>query len=323
MISVDPVAERSPLGGLERWLDDPEITDVMVNGNGEVWIERGGMLVRVGAMSAGARAAAVERLLAPIGRRLDRTSPTVDARLADGARVCATIPPVSIDGLTLAVRRFSDTVRRLPAFASDDVASLLHRLVQVRANILVSGATGAGKTSLLAALASAAPPGERIVTLEDVAELRIDHPHVVRFESVPPSTDGGPAVTLDHLLRTALRMRPDRLVVGEARGGEVVTLLQAMNTGHDGSLATVHANSADDAIGRVRTLLLQHAPGWPLAAIDATICRGVDVVVHLARDGRGGRRVTEIREVGIEPCSPHRVLAEADQLCLPLGRVRC
>lgn len=293
----DPVAEQSKLGGLERWLDDPCVTEVIVNGGSDIWVERAGRLQRVGTMRSQAVFTALEHILGPIGRRLDRSSPIVDARLADGSRVCAAIPPVAIDGPTLAIRRFALRPVGLEDFAPAAVVDLLGELVRRRCNIVVSGPTSAGKTTMLNALAALVPRHERMITLEDVAELRLGHPHVVRLETRPASPDGVVAIGLAELLRTALRLRPDRLVVGEIRGAEAVDLLQALNTGHDGSLATVHANSAEDALARLTSLVVQHTAGWPLAAVREQLHRAVDIVVHVGRGARGARRVVHVAEV--------------------------
>jgi pilus assembly protein CpaF len=293
---IDVIAERSPLGGLERWLGDPAIDEVIVNGSGDVWIERSGTLLRVATMSTSAVTTAIEHILRPIGRRVDRSNPTVDARLPDGSRVCAVIQPVAVDGPCLTIRRFAIRALPLSAFAAPDVAGLLHAVVGARCNLLVSGATSSGKTTLLNALAALVPTTERIITLEDIAELRLPHPHVVRLETRPATAEGTGEVTLSQLLRTALRMRPDRLVLGEVRGAEAVQLIQAMNTGHDGSMSTVHANSALDAIGRVCSLVLQEVPGWPLDAIHDQVRRSIDIVIHVGRGADNERRVIEICE---------------------------
>lgn len=296
-LEVDLVAETSPLGGLERWLHDPDVGEVLVNGGCEVWVDCAGALERVGHMRAATLEAAIEHLLAPTGRRLDRSQPVVDARLPDGSRLCAVIPPVAVDGPCLAIRRFAVTPLGLERFTSGDGVALLHRLVTARANVVVSGATSSGKTTLLGALAAAAAPGERIVVLEDTAELRLAHPHVVRLETRTATPDGVGEVTLADLLRAALRLRPDRLVVGEIRGAEAVHLLHALNTGHDGSLATLHANGAADALARLASLVLQSTPNWPLAAVHDEVARGIDAVVHVARLPDGRRTVAEIAEV--------------------------
>ena len=293
---IDLIAERAPLGGLERWLADPAVDEVIVNGAGDVWVERAGALVRVATMSTSAVTTAIEHILRPIGRRLDRSNPTVDARLADGSRVCAVLQPIAVDGPCLAIRRFALRPLPLSAFAVPDVVSLLQTIVAGRCNLLVSGATSSGKTTMLNALAALVPTTERIITLEDIAELRLPHPHVVRLETRAASAEGAGEVTLADLLRTALRLRPDRLVLGEVRGAEAVQLVQAMNTGHDGSMSTVHANSALDAVARVCSLVLQEVPGWPLDAIHDQVRRSIDVVIHLGRSTAHHRRVVEVCE---------------------------
>lgn len=294
---IDVVAERSAMGGLERWLLDPAVTEIMVNAGHDIWVERHGALHHVGHMRPATLLAAVEHMLAPVGRRLDRSHPTVDARLPDGARLCAAIPPVAVDGPCLTIRRFPPRHLSLDAFATPAVAALLADLVRQRCNVVVSGATSSGKTTLLDALAHEVADDERLLTLEDVAELRLQHPHVVRLETREATPDGVGEVSLGHLLRAALRMRPDRLLVGEVRGGEAMQLLQALNTGHDGSLCTVHANSAIDALDRLASLVLQAGDGWPLAAVHRLVVRAVDVVVHVERRPEGRRAVAEVVEV--------------------------
>jgi pilus assembly protein CpaF len=301
---IDLVAERSRLGGLERWLDDPLVNDVVVH-RGHVWVDRGGGLAHVADMSTEATHAAIEHILRPIGRRLDRTTPSVDARLPDGSRVCAVIPPVAVDGVGLALRRFSSHQLTFADFGDAPVIGLLQQCIGARCNVLVSGATSAGKTSLLGAMVAQVPHHERVVALEDVSEMPVHHPHVVRLEARPATSDGTPAVLLDDLLRMALRLRPDRLVVGEVRGVEAEHLVQAMNTGHDGSMATVHANSAVDALDRLATLVSCASPSWPAHAITQHIARAVDVVVHVERTPRG-RRVVEVVEVVIPKPGQHR-----------------
>lgn len=295
---IDVVAERTTLGGLARYLDDQAVTEVMVNAGHDVWVERAGRIERVGSMTTAVLLGAIEQMLAPIGRRLDRLSPTVDARLPDGSRVCAAIPPVAVDGPCLTIRRFNATALPLNAFAGSDVVEVLHSIVEARSNVLVTGPTSSGKTSLLNALAAKVPTSERIVTMEDTAELRIAHPHVVRLETRPATAEGLGAVSLGDLLRLALRLRPDRLVVGEIRGSEALEMLQAMNTGHDGSLATLHANSATDALHRLSTLVLGGAPAWPPSVAEGLIGAALDVVVHLRRDADGRRRVENVSALG-------------------------
>ena len=246
------VAEVTGLGPLEQLLADPTVTDVMVNGPGPVWIERRGALVRTGVeLSAAALDRLIERIVGPLGRRVDRASPLVDARLPDGSRVHVVIPPLAVDGPCLTIRRFRPTAVALPDFCPPAVQALLRWSVSARANIVVSGATGAGKTTLLNALVAELPLGARILTVEDAAELQLPQPHVVRLEARPANAEGAGEVTVRTLVRNALRMRPDRIIVGECRGPEALDMLQAMNTGHDGSLTTVHANSATEVLQRL------------------------------------------------------------------------
>lgn len=291
------------LGPLERYLADPGVNEIMVNGGCELWIERraGGQgscgPQHVGTLSPDVVEVIIERVLAPIGRRLDRVSPVVDARLLDGSRVCVVIPPIAVDGPCMAIRRFGIGAIPLTSFASGAVAALLTQVVQTRCNVLVSGATSAGKTTLLNALAGLIDPSERVITLEDTAELQLATQHVVRLETRQAAPDGAPAVDLAALVRAALRLRPDRLVIGEIRGDEAVDLVQAMNTGHDGSLATVHANSPIDALSRIESLVVRSSGGWPLDAVRAQVRRCIDVVVHVRRDATGARQVSDICEV--------------------------
>lgn len=295
---IDLVAERTALAGLARFLDDPDVTEVMVNGGSEVWVERQHRMSRAGSISTAALMGAVEQILAPLGRRVDRLSPIVDARLADGSRLCVAIPPVAVDGPCVSIRRFADRTLRLDDFADPSVVEVVASLVSRRCNLVVSGATSTGKTSLLNALCGLIPDSERVITMEDTAELRLDHAHVVRLETRGATAEGVGRVTMADLLRLALRMRPDRLVLGEARGPEVLELLQAMNTGHDGSMATIHANSAADALGRVCALVLTAAPAWPPAVVGELAGSAIDVMLHLGRSADGARRVIEVVELG-------------------------
>jgi len=292
------------LGPLEPLLADPGIDEVMVNGAGAVYAERGGLLERT-EVTFGSDAElmhAIERILAPLGRRVDEASPLCDARLPDGSRVNVVIPPLSLTGPCLTIRRFRregfslrDLVEN--GTLTDGAADLLALAVSARASILVSGGTGSGKTTTLNALSGAIPGEERIVTIEDAAELRLRQRHVVRLEARPANLEGRGEVTIRQLVRNALRMRPDRIVVGEVRGGEALDLLQALNTGHDGSLSTVHANSPADALRRVETLALMADVGLPHAAVREQVASAVDVVVHQARAQDGSRAVRSVTEV--------------------------
>jgi pilus assembly protein CpaF len=294
------VARLDGLGTLEPLLADPTVDEVLVNAHGDVWVERDGRMSAAGYLGPEDLAVVTERILAPLGRRLDRSSPIVDARLPDGSRVCAVVPPVSPDGACLSVRRFRDRSLDIDAFAPDPVVAVLELLVTARCNVIVSGATSSGKTSLLNATLGSCPPGERIVTIEDTVELLPAADHLVRLEARPPTPDGPPPISLEQLVRTALRLRPDRLVVGEVRGPEVLALVQALNTGHDGSWSTCHANSALDALHRLETLVIQAAPAWPLTAVRQHLTRSIDVVVHVARHHDGVRRVVEVGEVVVD-----------------------
>ena len=292
------------LGPLEDLLADPSVEEVMVNGPGQVYVERGGRIEATDACFADDEELrnTIERILAPLGRRIDELSPMVDARLADGSRVNAVIPPLAIDGPALSIRRFGANrpgARELVELGTltESQVELLERAVGERRSILVSGGTGSGKTTLLNALSGFVSPEERLVTIEDAAELRLQRRHVVRLESRPAGVEGRGEVTIRDLLRNALRMRPDRIVIGEVRGAEALDLLTALNTGHRGALSTVHANSPADALARLETLALMAGLGLPHEAIAAQVRRGIDLVVHLERLEDGSRRVTEIAAV--------------------------
>jgi pilus assembly protein CpaF len=296
---VDGVLARvRGLGPLEPLLGDAEVSEVMVNGDGRVWIEREGELERTPVwLGPDAVLHLIERILAPLGRRIDRTSPVVDARLPDGSRVHAVISPVAVDGPCLTVRRFAARTVPLDSFADAEVAALLRAAVERRANVLISGGTGAGKTTLLNALAGEIEPRTRVITVEDAAELRLPGEHVVRLEAQPATAEGVGEVTIRDLVRNALRMRPDRLIVGEVRGAEALDMLQAMNTGHEGSLSTCHANSPEDALRRIETMCLLGEGRVPLAAVRQQVASALDVVVQVARGRGGSRRVVAVGEV--------------------------
>jgi pilus assembly protein CpaF len=292
------------LGPLEPLLSDPSVDEVMVNGPEAVYVERRGQLERTAVSFTGEAELlhAIERILAPLGRRVDEASPLCDARLPDGSRVHAVIPPLSLSGPCLTIRRFRregfglrDLVAR--GTLEPDLAEFLALCVAAKAALLVSGGTGAGKTTTLNALSGAIPGEERIVTIEDAAELRLRQRHVVRLEARPPGLDGRGEVTIRALVRNALRMRPDRIVVGEVRGPEALDMLQALNTGHDGSLTTVHANSPEDALRRVETLALMAGVGLPHAAVREQVASAIDVVVHQTRLADGARVVERVTEV--------------------------
>ncbi len=296
---VDRVLARTRgLDALEPLLRDPEVTEVMVNGAGPVWIERHGALeVTDVELTVRTVHLLIERVVAPLGLRVDRTSPLVDARLPDGSRVNVVVPPLAVDGPCITIRRFGARAIPLSSMCAPGVAALLSWAVRRRSNILVSGGTGAGKTTLLNALAAAIPDGERVVTVEDAAELRLPGPHVVRLEARPATADGLGAVTVRALVRNALRMRPDRIVVGEVRGGEALDMVQAMNTGHEGSLSTCHANAPVDALRRVETMVLMSDVALPLDAVREQLVSAIDLVVHVVRAADGSRHVDAVCEV--------------------------
>ena len=293
---------RQSLGSLELLLADDAVGEVMVNGPDQVWVERDGALVRVPlSLDADAIERIVQRVVRPLGLRFDRSSPLVDARLPDGSRVHAVRPPVAVDGPYLTIRRFRHRALDLPAFTSDPTgARLLEWMLAAGWNLLISGGTSSGKTTLLNTLASGIPAGERVVTIEETAELRFERAHVVRLEARPPNSEGAGAVTVGDLVRAALRMRPDRIVVGEVRGAEAFDLIEALNTGHDGSLSTVHANNPRSALLRLEALALRASVDLPVRSVRAHIDQCVDAIVHVERGPFGERRLRLIAEVSGE-----------------------
>jgi pilus assembly protein CpaF len=297
------IDEAIGLGVLEPLLADPTVTEIMVNGPNEVFIERDGRIERV-EMTFGDEAQlyqTIDRIVSQVNRRVDESSPMVDARLPGGERVNVIIPPLALGGPTVTIRRFPRlfTLDQLVAMGSLDAACdrLLRSCVRAKLNMVISGGTGAGKTTLLNALSSAVPPGERIITVEDNAELRLQQPHVVSLEARPPNVEGKGQVTIRDLVRNSLRMRPDRIIVGEVRGAETLDMLQALNTGHEGSLVTVHANSCDDAIHRLETLATMTELHIPFEALRDQINSAIEVIVQLDRFPDGSRRVSEVAMV--------------------------
>ena len=295
---AEVVAEVAGLGPLEPLLADPRVSEVMVNGPGAVWVERAGALERTPVeLTTPVIEHLIEKVVAPLGLRVDRSSPLVDARLPDGSRVNAIVPPLAVDGPCLTIRRFGARAVPLTDFCSPPVSALLSWAVRARLNVLVSGGTGAGKTTLLNALAAVIPRRERVVTVEDAVELRLPGEHIVRLEARPPNAEGAGEVRLRDLVRNALRMRPDRIVVGEVRGPEALDMLQAMNTGHEGSLSTCHANSPADALRRLETMVLMGEVALPLAAVRDQIRSALDLVIQVARRPDGRRAIVAVDEV--------------------------
>ena len=300
--------EAIGLGPLEDLVADPDITEIMVNGSDRIYVERDGRIERthLSFLNDDSVHAIIERIVSPIGRRIDESQPYVDARLPDGSRVNAIIPPLSLIGPCLTIRKFSKdpyTIEDLIRFGSMDprIAKFIQACVLLRKNIVVSGGTGSGKTTLLNVISSYLPLTERIVTIEDAAELRLSQDHVVRLESRPPNIEGRGAITIRDLVRNALRMRPDRIVVGECRGGEALDMLQAMNTGHEGSLTTVHANSPRDAMSRLETMVLMSGMELPLRAIREQTGAAIHLIVQISRFPDGTRKLTKVTEVaGLE-----------------------
>jgi pilus assembly protein CpaF len=298
------IDETFGLGPLEPLMRDPSITDIMINGPDTVYIERSGRLERSSVVFANDAhlIQIIQRIVSAVGRRVDETSPMVDARLKDGSRVNAIIPPLAIDGALVSIRRFGSRPLGIEDLVNNDsitpeMVQFLSACVEARINILISGGTGSGKTTLLNALSGYIPLDERVATIEDAAELQLQQPHVVRMETRPPNVEGTGEVTTRDLVRNALRMRPDRIVVGECRGAEALDMLQAMNTGHDGSLTTVHANSTRDAISRIEMMVGMTGFDLPIWTIRRQIASAIQIVVQASRLTGGGRKVTSISEI--------------------------
>ena len=305
---TDVLDEVVGLGALERLLADTSVSEIMVNSADEIFVERNGKLERCRAAFTSDEAirSVIDRIVAPLGRRIDESSPMVDARLKDGSRVNAIIPPLALRGPTITIRKFNKKLFGVADYvrlgsANDAMFEFLKVCVECRKNIVISGGTGSGKTTLLNILSNLIPPGERIVTIEDAAELKLNAPHLVSLEARPSNVEGKGVVAIRDLVRNALRMRPDRIVVGECRGGEALDMLQAMNTGHDGSLTTAHANSPRDVISRLEVMTLMAGMDIPMTAVREQIASAVDVIVQQTRLSDGSRRITSIAEVtGVE-----------------------
>ena len=291
-------------GPITPLLDDPSVTEIMVNGGDSIYVEKEGRLVPVDArfLSEDSLRVTIDRMVSRVNRRLDESSPYVDARLPDGSRINAIIPPVSLTGSCLTIRKFRRDAYSLEELVkigslTPESSEYLRNAVFQRRNIIVSGGTGSGKTTLLNALSGFIPEEERIITIEDSAEIRLQKPHVIRLESRPPNIEGGGAVTIRDLVRNSLRMRPDRIIVGECRGGEALDMLQAMNTGHDGSITTGHANTPRDMLRRLETMVLLSGMEIPIRAIREQIASAIDLILHTSRIKGGKRAVTSITEI--------------------------
>lgn len=308
VLMQETVDEAVGLGPLERLMADPLVSEIMVNSATDIFVERCGCLEQVPLAFSDDDAIrnVIERIVAPLGRRIDESSPLVDARLADGSRVNAIIPPVALKGPTITIRRFNRTVMTPDTLvangsASEAMMAFLAVCVRERKSMIVSGGTGSGKTTLLNVLSNLIPPGERLITIEDAAELKLMHPHLVSLEARPANAEGRGAVTIRDLVKNALRMRPDRIIVGECRGAEALDMMQAMNTGHEGSLTTVHANTPRDVLSRLEVLMMMAGLDLPLSALREQVASAVDLIVHQARFSDGSRRITSITEVcGVE-----------------------
>ena len=293
------------LGPIDRFLADPTVSEVMVNSTAPIFVERNGVIVESDSrfFSEDHLRRVIERIVGQVGRRIDESSPMVDARLADGSRVNAVIPPLSVDGPMLTIRKFSRDPLQVDDLVTlgtltPAVAEFVSACVRGGLNVLVTGGTGTGKTTMLNVLSSFVPEGERIVTIEDAVELQLRQRHVVRLESRPPNVEGRGEVAIRDLVRNSLRMRPDRIIVGEVRGPEALDMLQAMNTGHDGSISTVHANSPRDSLARLETMVLMAGFELPSRAIREQIASALHLIVHLQRFRDGTRRITQVTEVG-------------------------
>ena len=292
------------LGPLEPLLADATISDILVNGYDTIYIERRGKLELTDARFTDPShlVNTIDRIVSAVGRRIDESSPMVDARLADGSRVNVIIPPLALDGAVMSIRRFGAELLSMDSLielgtVSAEVAEVLMAIVKARLNILVSGSTGSGKTTMLNILSGYIPHDERIITIEDSAELQLQQPHVVRLETRPPNIEGKGAVTSRDLVRNSLRMRPERIIVGEVRGEEAFDMLQAMNTGHDGSLTTVHANSPRDALGRIENMVSMTGINFPIKALRSQIASAIDVVIQIARLDDGRRKLVSLQEI--------------------------
>lgn len=294
------LAELSGFGVLQQYLDDPEVTEVAVNRGHEVWVDRNGRMELVDELGETSVESIIERIITPLGLRFDLTAPIVDARLPGGHRMCAIRDPLAVDGTSLSIRRFALRTLDLPTHCGPDVAALLDDIMRRRLNIVVCGAASSGKTTLLNALTTLIDPSERVITVEDTAELSLMCSNLVRLETRPATPDGVDEITVRRLLQSAMRLRPDRLVIGEVRGAEAFDMVQALNTGHDGSLSTIHANSPEDALWRLTALAALGAPSQAYESLSRQVRSSIDIVVHTARMSDGRRRIVSIAETQLD-----------------------
>ena len=293
----DVVRDVNGLGPLQEFLDDPDVSEVMVVGGAHIWTETRSGLQHVGNISATELQLCIERITRSAGRRLDLLSPILDARLSDGSRVCIVLSPIAISGTTVAIRKFTQRILPLAAFGPPACTDIVRELVHNKTNVIISGATSSGKTSLISSISNSFEDSERVVCVEDTAELRFNHRHVVRLQTRPAGSEGGGEITLQQLVRASLRLRPDRIIVGEVRGAEVVDLLLALTSGHSGSWATVHSNGIFDTIHRLTTLILRDSPQWTIETVHDTISRAVGAIVHVGRLTQQTRGISHISTI--------------------------
>lgn len=300
------------LGALQDYLDNPDVSEVMLLDGEHIWIEDQMGLRHVGSLTPAEASLCVERIVRASGRRLDLLSPVLDTRLTDGSRACVVIPPIAVRGPTISIRKFTRRILPLAAFGPEACTEIIRHLVQQRINVVVSGATSSGKTSLLTSASKSFTTNERIVCVEDTAELRFAHPHVVRLQTRPANAEGDGEVTMQQLVRASLRLRPDRLVVGEVRGAEVIDMLLALSSGHQGSWSTVHATSAAETLNRLSSLILRDSPQWNLTHAQHLIHSAVGAVVHVQRTAGQRRIVTEILHITPDGTVPLYLAAQRD-----------
>lgn len=291
------MTSHSSLGPLQQYIDHPDISEIMVINNGDVWVEDCEGLHMINSLTMSQTQQCLENIVRSAGRRIDLMSPILDARLPDGSRACAVLSPIAVTGPTICIRKFSRRILPLAAFGSSSATDIVRQLVNEKANVVLSGATSSGKTSLLSAASQAFQPTERIVCVEDTAELRFAHPHVVRLQTRPANQEGNGEITMQALVRTSLRLRPDRLVIGEVRGVEVVDMLLALSSGHRGSWSTVHASNAKDALHRLSTLMLRDSAQWSSRHSSRLIHSAIDVVIHVKRISTQRRAISEILQL--------------------------